>query len=260
MFVKIYVKSSTFHICGRIHDIFPHYIFVEAYFSYTFNICGRLCLVLHLPDLWKNRYYVAHLIFVEIYIFPMFNICGRLCLVFHILHLWKNTWCSSRFLFHESILIFVESYDKSSTFLICGRIHDIFPHFYFLEVYLFFHLIFPEDYACIVLNLPHCGRILNTFTLHFCWSIFFLWKIMFSLPPSRFVEEYIMFFHISILWKYVYSSIFKLVGNIGKSSTFHICETILDILPHFYFMEVYIFFHLQSFMFILQPSILWMNT
>ena len=31
--------------------------------------------------------------------------------------------------------------------------------------------------------------------------------------------------------------------NIGKSSTFHICETIHDILPHF--MEVYIFFHLR---------------
>ena len=59
MFVESYVKPSTFHICGRIHDIFPHYIFVEAYFSYTFNICGRLCVVFHLPDLWKNRYYVC---------------------------------------------------------------------------------------------------------------------------------------------------------------------------------------------------------
>jgi len=69
MFVESYVKPSTFHICGRIHDIFPHYIFVEAYFSYTFNICGRLCVVFHLPDLWKNRYYVPHLIFYEIYFF-----------------------------------------------------------------------------------------------------------------------------------------------------------------------------------------------
>ena len=32
---------------------------------------------------------------------------------------------------------------------------------------------------------------------------FTLRKIMVSLPPSTFVEEYMMFFHISILWKYI---------------------------------------------------------
>ena len=78
-----YIYSSTFNLCWMI------------FLSSTFSICGRIDITF------------PHLIFV--------NICGRLCLVIHLLHLWKNTWCSSTFLVHESILIlprlmFVEDY------------------------------------------------------------------------------------------------------------------------------------------------------
>ena len=59
---------------------------------------------------------------------------------------------------------------------------------------------------------------------------------MFSLPPSTFVEEYMMFFHISISWKYI------------NSSTFNLCQKLCEVfhLPHLWkntwYFSTFLFF------------------
>ena len=111
--------------------------------------------------------------------------------------------------FHESILIlprlmFVESYVKSSTFHICGRIHDIFPHFLFGSIYILPLNISRGLY--IVLNLPHCGRLNNTFYITFLLKYIFLTRL-------KFVQDYVK----------------------SRKNNY--------VFPHFYFVKVYLFFH-----------------
>ena len=55
MFVKRYVKSSTFHI----------YFLLKYMLSSMFNICGRLCLVFHLLHLWRNIWCSSTFLFPE---------------------------------------------------------------------------------------------------------------------------------------------------------------------------------------------------
>ena len=81
MFVKIYFKSSTFHI----------YFLLKYMLSSTFNIYGRLCLVFLLLHLSKNTWcsstFLFHesililprLMFVKSYVkSSTFHICGRI--------------------------------------------------------------------------------------------------------------------------------------------------------------------------------------
>ena len=137
MFVEQYVKSSTCHICGRIHYILSIFFF-GSIFILLFDISRGLCIVLNLPHCGRihTTFYITFLL--------KFIFLTRLTFVevFHFLDLWKNTLCFSTFLFCESIFIlpslkFEGNIVKSSSFHICERIHDILSHFYFMEVYIY---------------------------------------------------------------------------------------------------------------------------
>ena len=51
----------------------------------------------------------------------------------------------------------------------------------------------------------------------------YLWKIFLRLPPSRFVKEYMIFFQICIVWKYIYSSTFQGGGQWVLTMEGNIC-------------------------------------
>ena len=94
-----WIKYST----QRLLDILSHFTFVKVYLFFNFSLVLHDFYLPHLV-LWKNRYYLS-----------TFNFCSNI--------------------FFLTFLIFAEDYVLSSTFYICGRIHDVLPHFYFLEVY-----------------------------------------------------------------------------------------------------------------------------
>ena len=135
---------------------------------------------------------------------------------------------------------FVEEY--MMLFHICGRIHDIFPHFFWKYTYSLLNI---SRGLCIVLNLPHCGRMHDTFYITFVLKYIFLTCLTFvegfHLPDLR--KNTLCFSTFLFCESIFILPCLKFVGNIGKSSTFHIFETIHNILPHF--MEVYISFHLR---------------
>ena len=134
---------------------------------------------------------------------------------------------------------------------------SLLPSTFVKQYMIFFHISISWKYIysstcrvlCLYFNLPYCGWIHKTFP-HFTFveDVENLRNIMLSLWPSIFVEKYMVFFQIPILWKLDYYSTF----NISRG----LCRGLLleyIILFHISLLSkyIYIVFHLSH---------LWKNT